>query len=94
MQNDENCTPLSYLKLLRPPLATYYIPTRKNLRNLKPGIGKIRQGISENVLIAYFDMQSRKNKSSTLGSIYEEGSNMTRNFILKTKRMALAAIPS
>jgi hypothetical protein len=31
---------------------------------------------------------------SAIFGMYEEGSNMTRNFILKTKRMALAAIPS
>jgi site-specific recombinase XerD len=76
MENDQNCTPPELREVAERTLSNL-LPTKsrevyeKEFANFETWCRENKvQGISENVLIAYFDMQSKTKKSSTLRSIY------------------------
>jgi hypothetical protein len=77
MENDQNCTPPELREVAEGTLSNL-LPTKsrevyeKEFANFEAWCreNKKVQNISENVLIAYFDMQSKTKKSSTLWSIY------------------------
>jgi hypothetical protein len=76
MENDQNCTPPELREVAEGTLSNL-LPTKsrevyeKEFANFEAWCRENKvQNISENVLIAYFDMQSKTKKSSTLWSIY------------------------
>jgi hypothetical protein len=76
MENDQNCTPPELREVAEGTLSNL-LPTKsrevyeKEFPNFEAWCRENKvQNISDNVLIAYFDMQSKTKKSSTLWSIY------------------------